>query len=63
MVTLRQAQPNVLFGVEAICKALKMGEVRLRRWRERGLPIKIIDGTLVAHKETLEEFIRAYLVA
>jgi hypothetical protein len=61
MVNEIERPPEILFGVENICKALGMGKTRLKKWRARGLPVKMIDGVLTGHRESLENFIRDYL--
>lgn len=52
---------NILYGKEEICRAFQIGEKRLRKWRDRGMPVKLIDGRLTGHYEAIENFIRIWV--
>ena len=60
-MTSPKPETKFLMGSKAICEFLGIGATRLKNWRKRGLPIRKVDGFLVAHKGQLEAFIKEYL--
>ncbi len=50
--------PNVLWGQEEIMEALGCGTSRIISLRKLGAPIAKIRGYLLAHRQTLDEWIR-----
>lgn len=55
-------QPSkILQSREEICQAFQIGRRRLEKWRERGLPVRIVDGRLTGHYDAIESFIRIYV--
>lgn len=52
---------KILFGEQEICNAFQIGRRRLAKWRERGLPVKIIDGRLTGNYDAIEIFISQFV--
>ena len=52
---------KLLQSKEEICQAFQMGEKRLEKWKDRGLPIKIVDGRWMGHYDAIDEFIKSFL--
>lgn len=63
MIPPAKEQPRVLQSKDEICRAFQIGEVRLRKWRDRGLPVKVVDGRLMGHYDEIESFIKFWLVS
>lgn len=61
METKSKRELMILTGQEEICSVFNLGRRRLERWRERGLPVKVIDGRLTGHFDDIQNFIRIWL--
>lgn len=54
-------QSKILQSEQEICNAFQMGRRRLAKWRDRGLPVKIIDGRLTGNYDAIEIFISQFV--
>lgn len=63
MIPPAKRDSKILQSKEEICRAFQMGETRLRKWRGRGLPVKVVDGRLIGHYDEIESFIRIWVAS
>lgn len=61
MLTPPKKPPKILQTKREICEAFQWGEDRFRKWLNRGIPVKKIDGRYVGHRDSIEIFIQTFI--
>jgi len=63
MISPPKQASRILQSRDEICQAFQIGGKRLQKWRERGLPVRVIDGRLMGHYDEIEKFIKVWVVS